>query len=220
MNNFFIIVAGGSGSRMGASVPKQFLELKGKPILLHTLEKFYSFDQNAEIIIALPFSEFEYWKSLCEKHSVKIPHLLSEGGKNRFESVKKALNKLSGHGIVCIHDGVRPLVSHTVIERCIDSAKKNGCAIPIRSVEESIREIIDNGSRIANRDNFKIVQTPQCFKSDIILKAYQQNYSTNFTDDASVVESYGHKISLVNGNKENIKITTPEDLVIADSYLK
>ncbi len=198
---------------MGTSTPKQFLKLNEKPILIHTVERLFDFDNNANFIIALPFSEFDYWRQLCKHHNLKIPHQLSKGGNNRFESVKNALSKVSEKSIVCVHDGVRPLVKKDVIHKCINTAKKTGCAIPVVPIEESIREVTAQSSRVVDRNKYKRVQTPQCFASDLILKAYQQDYKSIFTDDASVVEAMGVNVSLVDGNKENIKITTPEDLM-------
>lgn len=220
MKHYFIIVAGGSGSRMGASIPKQFLELNKKPILIHTLERVFACDNNAHIILALPTSEFDNWKHMCQKHQIDIPHELSEGGNNRFESVKNALKKVNEKSIVCIHDGVRPLIKKEIINRCIETAKKRGSAIPVVPIEESIREVMNIKNRAVNRDNYKIVQTPQCFDSELILKAYQQAYKPSFTDDASVLEAIGKDVFLVEGNKENIKITTPKDLILAESLIK
>ena len=216
MKKYIIIVAGGSGSRMGSATPKQFLELLGLPILMHTLKKFQQSIADGEIILALPEKEQSTWQSLCEKYHFDVPHQIVNGGESRFHSVQNALQKVKEKSIVAIHDGVRPLVSETVINICIQSAEKFGAAIPTLPMQDSIRKISDNGSQIADRNQFVLVQTPQCFQSDIILKAYQQDYQNSFTDDASVVEQLGHTIYLVEGNKENIKITTPEDLKMAE----
>ena len=216
MKKYIIIVAGGSGSRMGLVTPKQFLELLGLPILMHTLKKFQQSIDDGEIILALPEKEQNTWQALCEKHHFDVPHQIVNGGDSRFHSVQNALQKVNEKSIVAIHDGVRPLVSETVIKNCIKSAEKIGTAIPTLPIHDSIRKISDNGSEIADRSQFVLVQTPQCFQSDIILKAYQQTYQNSFTDDASVVEQLGHNIYLVEGNKENIKITTPEDLKMAE----
>lgn len=216
MKKYIIIVAGGSGSRMGSVTPKQFLELLGLPILMHTLKKFQQSINDGEIILALPEKEQNTWQALCEKHHFDVPHQIVNGGESRFYSVQNALQKVNEKSIVAIHDGVRPLVSETVINNCIHSAEKIGAAIPILPIQDSIRKISDNGSEIADRSQFVLVQTPQCFQSDIILKAYQQTYQNSFTDDASVVEQLGYNIYLVEGNKENIKITTSEDLKMAE----
>ena len=219
MKKYIIIVAGGSGSRMGSATPKQFLELLGLPILMHTLKKFQQSIADGEIILALPEKEQSTWQSLCEKYHFDVPHQIVNGGESRFHSVQNALQKVKEKSIVAIHDGVRPLVSETVINNCIQSAEKFGAAIPTLPMQDSIRKISDNGSQIADRSQFVLVQTPQCFQSEVILKAYQQEYQNSFTDDASVVEKLGHKIYLVKGNKENIKITTPEDLKMAEALV-
>ncbi len=215
MKKYIIIVAGGSGSRMGSATPKQFLELLGLPILMHTLKKFQQTVVGGEIILALREKEQSTWQSLCQKHQFDVPHQIVNGGESRFHSVQNALQKVKEKSIVSIHDGVRPLVSETVINNCIQSAEKFGAAIPTLPLQDSIRKISDNGSKIADRGQFVLVQTPQCFQSEVILKAYQQEYQNSFTDDASVVEQFGHNIYLLEGNKENIKITTAEDLKIA-----
>lgn len=220
MKQYIIIVAGGSGSRMGSSIPKQFLELNSKPILIHTIERLNRFIPNAEFIVALPESQFEYWKKLCKKYHLSIPHKLSKGGETRFESVKNALTFVKEESIVAIHDGVRPLVSEAVVKRCMSTAESEGSAIPTLNLIESLRQLNGDTSSVVNRSNYKIVQTPQCFQSDTILKAYELEYNESFTDDASVVEALGESVVLVDGNKENIKITTPEDLKIAEMYLK
>ena len=219
MKKYIIIVAGGSGSRMGSATPKQFLELLGLPILMHTLKKFQQSISDREIILALPEKEQSTWQSLCEKYHFDVPHQIVNGGESRFHSVQNALQKVKEKSIVAIHDGVRPLVSETVINNCVQSAEKFGAAIPTLPMEDSIRKISDNGSQIADRSQFVLVQTPQCFQSEVILTAYQQEYQNSFTDDASVVEQLGHKIYLVEGNKENIKITTPEDLKMAEALV-
>ena len=216
---YIIIVAGGSGSRMGSIIPKQFLKLLGLPILMHTLKKFQQTVVGGEIILVLPEKEQSTWQSLCEKHQFDIPHQIVNGGETRFHSVQNALQKLNKKSIVAIHDGVRPLVSETVINNCIQSAEKFGAAIPALPMQDSLRKISENGSQIAERNQFVLVQTPQCFQSEVILKAYQQEYHKSFTDDASVVEQLGHNIYLVEGNKENIKITTPEDLKMAEALI-
>ena len=216
MKKYIIIVAGGSGSRMGSVTPKQFLELVGLPILMHTLKKFQRSIVGGEIILVLPEKEQNTWQALCEKHHFDVPHQIVNGGESRFHSVQNALQKVNKKSIVAIHDGVRPLVSETVISNCMKSAEKIGAAIPTLPIHDSIRKISDNVSQTTDRKKFVLVQTPQCFQSEVILKAYQQEYQNSFTDDASVVEQLGHNIYLEEGNKENIKITTPEDLKIAE----
>jgi len=211
-----IIVAGGKGERMQTDIPKQFIEIKGKPILMYTLEVFHQYEASIQLILVLPTIQINTWKELCIKHSFMIPHLIIQGGQTRFNSVKKGLGAVQGHALVAIHDGVRPFVSLDTIKRCFDSAEKSGTAIPVVDMEESIRHIIGNESHSVDRSAYKLVQTPQVFDSIILKKAYDQNFSNLFTDDASVVEAAGSKIHLVEGNRENIKITTGFDLELAE----
>ena len=220
MKQYTIIVAGGNGSRMRCSMPKQFLEINNKPILLHTVQKMHQSLDDSEIILVLPKAEFKNWKNICQKHKFNISHKLVEGGNTRFESVKNGLKKIKESSVIAIHDGVRPLVNKNVVKQCMLIAKDKGSAVPVIKVDDSLRKKTLNGSISVNRNEFLIVQTPQCFKSEIILKAYQQNFNNKFTDDASVVEDLGLEIQLVKGNKENIKITTPEDLKKAKFYFE
>ena len=219
MKQYIIIVAGGSGSRMGSTIPKQFLDLNSKPILMHTIEKMHQSLDHSEIILALPKPEFDTWKKLCEEHQFKVNHQVVEGGNTRFESVSNALKKVNEQSVIAVHDGVRPLVKNSVVNECMQTAQEKGTAIPVIEIEESLRQKTDSGSVVVNRDEYLIVQTPQCFSSEVLLKAYQQDYSPTFTDDASVVEAMGIEIQLIQGNKENIKITTPEDLKKAQVYI-
>ena len=186
---------------------------------MHTVTKFQQSVAEGKIILALPKKEQNTWQSLCEKYHFDIPHQIVNGGESRFHSVQNALQKVKEKSIVAIHDGVRPLVSETVIKNCMESAERFGATIPTLPMQDSIRKISDNGNQLADRNQFVLVQTPQCFQSEVILKAYQQEYQISFTDDASVVEQLGHKIYLVEGNKENIKITTTEDLKIAEALV-
>jgi 2-C-methyl-D-erythritol 4-phosphate cytidylyltransferase len=220
MGTFSIILtAGGIGQRMGAEIPKQFLEIAGKPILLHTLERFYSFDPSAQIIITLPSDQEKFWQKIFEKHVCSIPHQVIIGGKERYHSIKNALQFCTGE-FVAIHDGVRPLVSKGTWERCTNAVDKYGQVIPAIPIRESIRQIFDDASRAVNRAEYCIVQTPQCFKKDVIQRAYENPYHSGITDDAGLVEELGMQIHLVEGNEENIKITTPYDLKIAAYLLK
>jgi 2-C-methyl-D-erythritol 4-phosphate cytidylyltransferase len=222
MPNYAIIVAGGKGERMGQQVPKQFLELAGKPILMHTIEKFYNTSPELNIILALPENQFDYWEELCYKYGfTKIPHQIVAGGKTRFDSVKNALKLVTESGIVAIHDGVRPLVSAQTITNCIVAAQINGNAIPVVDVVDSLRFVSkqENTNKAVTRSCYKSVQTPQCFKTEIIIKAYEQDFDESFTDDASVVEKLGYQINLVEGNIENIKITSPIDIALAEPLL-
>lgn len=216
MTKYAIIVAGGKGTRMKSGVPKQFLLLNGKPVLFHTLECFYHFDPLLKIILVLPRKHFSYWKKLCARYKFSLPHAMVAGGSERFFSVKNGLGLVKEKGIVAVHDGVRPLANKVTLKKCFDAAAKKGNAIPVIPITESLRQKKKKGSVRVNRQEFFIVQTPQCFDSEILKKAYRQKYSAEFTDDASVVEKSGIKIVLTEGNPENIKITSPADLKIAE----
>lgn len=220
MQKSVIIVAGGSGKRMGTDVPKQFLLLKSKPVLMHTISCFYNYDNKMEIIVVLPKVHISVWQQLCVEHNFNVKHQIAEGGSERFYSVKNGLEKNIHNGIVAIHDGVRPLVSKETIARSYNKAAETGAAIPVMPVIESLRKIEGKNSIAVNRSEFVSVQTPQCFNIDLLKKAYQQEFTPSFTDDASVVEKFGHQVSLVEGNIENIKITSPQDLILAEYLLK
>lgn len=214
-----IIVAGGSGKRMGKSLPKQFLEIRSKPVLMHTIEAFYNYDENIQIILVLPESEIDTWKKLIQKHNFNIEHEITEGGNERFYSVKKGLNKISSEALIAIHDGVRPFVSNTTIENCFKTAEIKGNAIPAIGINDTVRMITKEGSKMVNREKLHLIQTPQIFSSKILRKAYLQEFKKSFTDDASVVEKTGVQINLVEGNVENIKITRPIDLLLAEAII-
>jgi 2-C-methyl-D-erythritol 4-phosphate cytidylyltransferase len=221
MNKYALIVAGGTGSRMNSEIPKQFIELNGTPVLMHTINAFHSYDKNIEIILILPEGLTNLWKMLCEKHHFNIIHKIAYGGDTRFQSVKNGLSLIDKEGIVFIHDGVRPLVSGAAIEHCYETALSKGNALPVVPITESLRDVsVDCKSISVERNSFYLVQTPQTFRVSLIQKAYQQNYSEKFTDDATVLESCGININLVEGNRENIKITFPEDLIIAEALIK
>lgn len=220
MKKFVIIVAGGSGSRMGTEIPKQFLELAGKPVLMHTIQIFCDYDPDCELILVLPEKQWEFWNGLCLKHSFSIVHQVVTGGETRFDSVRNGLKLIKDEGIVFIHDGVRPLVSSETLQRCFEMALKNGNAIPVLPVTESLRKLEGEHTISVDRSLYFNVQTPQTFRSEQILEAFRQNYDIAFTDDASVVEKAGYSIALVKGNPENIKITAPTDLIIAEAFLK
>ena len=212
MKQTVIIVAGGKGLRMGGGLPKQFMPLHGKPVLMHTAEVFYQWNSHAALILVIPEEHADYWKMLCKELNFTIPHRLVMGGETRFHSVRNALQMVDPAGLIAIHDGVRPYVSADVITECFRIAEKFGAAIPVIPIFESVREITDSGSHPFDRNKLCIVQTPQVFRADILIKAYKQPYNDRFTDDASVVEASGYNINLVDGNPENIKITTPVDL--------
>ena len=212
-----IIAGGGTGNRMGSDIPKQFLLLKNKPVLMHTIQRFFDYDNNIEIIVALPASQIDYWKDLCKKYDFKISHIILKGGNTRFQSIKNCLFVLKTEGLTAVHDAVRPFVSFETIKNCFEIAAEKDAAIPVLEPVESLRVISCDNSSTCNRELYRLVQTPQVFKTSILKKAYEQEYSENFTDDASVVEKSGVKIHLVNGNRENIKITSPMDLVIGEA---
>lgn len=220
MNKYVIIVAGGSGKRMNSVTPKQFLLLNGRPVLMYTIDRFYTYDPNINIILVLPSDYIEEWEKLCKQSEFLINHKIVTGGTERFYSVLNALMEIHDDGLIAIHDGVRPLVSIETISRCFDSADKYGNGIPCIDITESVRYIEDSGSVSVDRSRHKLIQTPQVFFSEIIKIAYKQCFVSEFTDDASVVEKMGIKINLVEGNKENIKITTSHDLQIAEALLK
>ncbi|HDR52627.1 MAG TPA: 2-C-methyl-D-erythritol 4-phosphate cytidylyltransferase [Mariniphaga anaerophila] len=219
MKKIALIVAGGSGSRMQASLPKQFLELNGKPILMHTFQAIIKADPNFEFFLVLPEKEISTWESLCKNYQFSIKHTVVKGGKTRFHSVKNGLEKISGEGIVFIHDGVRPLVSAKTIENCFQTALAHGNALPVILPSESVRRASGEKNEAVDRTQYYLVQTPQTFKLQLIKKAYEQKYSEAFTDDASVLENTGASIYLVEGNRENIKITWPADLTMAAALL-
>ncbi len=217
---FALIVAGGSGSRMKNNTPKQFLKLAGKPVLMHTFDVFSRFDPTIEFVLVLPLSEQERWKQLCKEFDFSITHQIANGGKTRFDSVKNGLEKISDDTVVFIHDGVRPLVSEQTLQNCLDVTIKQGNALPVVPVSESVRYVDENGNRTLDRSKYYLVQTPQTFLSEKIKAAYLQPYSELFTDDASVLENTGEKINTVPGNRENIKITFSEDLLIAEQIIR
>jgi 2-C-methyl-D-erythritol 4-phosphate cytidylyltransferase len=219
MELYVVIVAGGSGKRMGAEIPKQFLELSGRPVLMHTIERFKSFNEAIEIITVLPENQLRHWCELQLKYSFTIPQTLVKGGAHRFFSVRNGLKFVNVPGLVAIHDGVRPFVSIDTIKRCFDEAEKSGNAVPTISPTESLRILTDSGSVPVNRMHVKQIQTPQVFNAELIKSAYLQEYKPEFTDDATVLESRGVKINLIEGNRENIKITNPEDLLISKALL-
>lgn len=220
MGKFVIIVAGGSGSRMKTKVPKQFLELDGRPVLMHTIEQFFNFDPSIGIVLVLPQDQVETWETLCVHHTFQISCKIAIGGSSRFESVKSGLSQIEADkGTVAIHDGVRPFVSFETLTRCFDMAEEKGNAVPIVPLVESIRTITDEGSMAADRNRYVLVQTPQVFDLEEIRNAYSCRYNPIFTDDASVLEYAGKSINLVAGNRENIKITEPIDFEIAKSII-
>ena len=216
MKKHIIIVAGGKGLRMGGDIPKQFLPVCGKPVLMRTLEAFHAYDSSIHIILVLPVSQQAYWQELCQEYQFTLAHDIANGGDTRFHSVKNGLALVEGEGLVGVHDGVRPFVSQEVITRCYEEASLKKAVIPVIGVVETVRHLTDEGSETVPRDQYKLVQTPQVFDVALLHRAYQQEFTDMFTDDASVVEALGEKICLVEGNRENIKLTTPFDLKLAE----
>ncbi len=217
---YAIIVAGGSGSRMQQQLPKQFIEVAAKPILMHTIERFYTYNSSLRIIVVLPQEQLTAWRELCRKHTFKVFHMTVTGGATRFQSVRNGLGAVMGDGLIAVHDGVRPFVDVEIIREAFKAAEQHGSAVVAVSPKDSIRELSEEGSHAVQRDKYKLVQTPQCFKADILRKAYEQPEQEYFTDDASVVESIGESIKLIEGSYRNIKITTPEDLILAEAFVK
>ncbi|MDX5438020.1 MAG: 2-C-methyl-D-erythritol 4-phosphate cytidylyltransferase [Pontibacter sp.] len=218
MPEYAIIVAGGSGSRMQSDLPKQFIEVAGKPILMHTIERFYKYNPSIRLIVVLPQEQLVAWRELCRKHEFKLFHMTVAGGASRFQSVKNGLSAVMGEGLVAVHDGVRPFIKEQIIKAAYAVAAQGSGAVVAVSPKDSIRELTDEGSRAVPRTKYKLVQTPQVFPASILRKAYEQPEQEYFTDDASVVESIGESIVLVEGSYRNIKITTPEDLILAEAF--
>lgn len=218
MTHTVLIVAGGKGLRMGSDLPKQFLPIGGKPVLMHTIEAFHHFDRTMKIILVLPQEQQTYWQELCAKHSFVIEHTVVDGGETRFHSVKNGLACVNS-GLVGVHDGVRPFVSPEVIKRCYELAAIKKAVIPVIDVVETVRHITETGSETVSRNDYKLVQTPQVFDAELLKQAYAQEYTPFFTDDASVVEAMGVSVCLAEGNRENIKITNPFDLKISSALV-
>lgn len=209
-----IITAGGIGKRLGSEIPKQFLMLKDKSVLMHTIEAFHQYDPQAELLLTLPADWLDYWRDLCKKFDFTIAHRVITGGAERFHSIKNALEYASGE-LIAVHDGVRPLIDSLTIDRVVQSAKKNRAAIPVIAVKESLRNVIKGQSRAVTRSEYVSVQTPQIFEAKLLKKAYELVYHQGITDDASLVELLGVEIMLVDGNERNFKITSLEDLILA-----
>jgi 2-C-methyl-D-erythritol 4-phosphate cytidylyltransferase len=216
--DYVIIVAGGKGLRMGSDIPKQFLPIGGRPVLMRTLERFRAYSADLQIILVLPEAQQDYWRQLCEEYHFDVEYQLANGGQTRFHSVQNGLALVpdDAEGVVGVHDGVRPFPSIEVIKNCYETARTAKAVIPVIPVVETVRHLEKEGSVTVPRDEYKLVQTPQTFDIQLLKAANRQPYNDGFTDDASVVESYGHEITLVEGNRENIKITTPYDLKIAE----
>ena len=221
MKKYIIIVAGGKGLRMGGDIPKQFLPIKGKPVLMRTMEAFHAYDAQIELILVLPVDHQPYWKSLCEEYHFTLSHRIANGGETRFHSVKNGLALVDDmQGVVGVHDGVRPFVAQSVIKTCYTEAASGKAVVPVIDVVETVRHLVqDGGSETVPRSDYKLVQTPQVFPVELLKRAYEQEYIPHFTDDASVVEMLGYQVTLVAGNRENIKLTTPFDLKVAEALI-
>jgi 2-C-methyl-D-erythritol 4-phosphate cytidylyltransferase len=217
---YAIIVAGGSGSRMQHDTPKQFIPVAGKPILMHPIEQFYKYSSAIRLIVVLPKEQLATWRELCKEYDFTVFHMTVPGGASRFASVKNGLDAVMGNGLVAVHDGVRPFVETETIKAAFNAAANYGSGVVAVSPKDSIRELTPEGSIAVPRANYKLVQTPQIFTSEVLKKAYEQPEQVYFTDDASVVESIGESITLVEGSYRNIKITTPEDLILAEAFAK
>ena len=220
--DYVIIVAGGKGLRMGSDIPKQFLPIGGKPVLMRTLERFREYSPTLQIILVLPKAQQDYWKELCQKHNFTVAYQLADGGETRFHSVQHGLALVpeDAEGVVGVHDGVRPFPSIDVIRNCYETARTAKAVIPVIPVVETLRHIQSESSVTVPRSDYRLVQTPQCFDTQLLKAANRQPYNDGFTDDASVVEAFGFDVTLVEGNRENIKITTPFDMTIAESLVK
>ena len=216
--DYIIIVAGGKGLRMGSDIPKQFLPIGGKPVLMRTLERFREYSKDIQIILVLPEAQQDYWHELCQEYHFDVEYTLANGGQTRFHSVQNGLAKVPDDaiGVVGVHDGVRPFPSIEVIRNCYTTAREKKAVIPVIPVVETVRHLEGEQSKTVPRDAYRLVQTPQTFDIQLLKAANRQPYNDGFTDDASVVEAFGYNITLVEGNRENIKITTPYDLKIAE----
>ena len=217
---YAIIVAGGKGVRMGTALPKQFLPLLDKPLLSHTIAAFLDAFPDIHIVLVLPHEQLSYAQMVLQAFPERIDLTIMAGGITRYHSVQNGLKAVAENSIVFVHDGVRPLVTTDLIKRCFEQATEKGSAIPAIVVADSMRIIEDDDSRPIDREYMRIIQTPQTFRSDIILPAFEQVYQPSFTDEATVVESYGEQVFLVEGERSNLKVTTPEDMIIAEALLK
>ncbi|MBO7539163.1 MAG: 2-C-methyl-D-erythritol 4-phosphate cytidylyltransferase [Prevotella sp.] len=227
--DYIIIVAGGKGLRMGSDIPKQFLPIGGKPVLVRTIERFREYSDELQIILVLPEAQQDYWRQLCKQYHFQVQYQLANGGETRFHSVQNGLALIpdDAQGVVGVHDGVRPFPSINVISDCYETARTAKAVIPVIPVVETVRKLdltkcqtlCEVESITVPRGDYRLVQTPQTFDIQLLKAANRQSYNDGFTDDASVVESYGHAITLVEGNRENIKITTPYDMLVAEALI-
>lgn len=221
--DYIIIVAGGKGLRMGGDIPKQFMKIGGEPVLMHTLRRFREYSEKLNIILVLPHDQQGYWQQLCQQHHFDVEHQVVDGGETRFDSSKNGLSAIpdDAEGVVGIHDGVRPFVSVEVIDRCFETARDEYACIPVLPMTDTLRYIDPHsGGKNVMRSDYRIVQTPQAFDIALLKQAFNRPYQESFTDDASVVEALGCQVQMVEGNRENIKITTPFDLAVAETLMK
>lgn len=220
MKKYVLILAGGIGKRMNSDIPKQFIPIVGKPVLMHTIAKFREYDPEMQIIVIIPKVHIPLWLDLCQEFSFKIEHEIVEGGKERFYSVRNGLDAISDSGLILIHDGVRPLVSLETIDRVVNTSLEKGNAIPCMEINQSVRKVSAGKNRMINRAGLRVIQTPQGFHSKLIKEAYSKRYRKSFTDDASVLEASGHEINLVKGNNKNLKITNSIDIHMIDCLMR
>ncbi len=221
MKKYAIIVAGGKGLRMGGELPKQFIPVEGRPVLMRTLDTFHACDSGIQIILVLPRDHQPYWQELCREYDFRVPHRIADGGATRFHSVQNGLALVdAAEALVAVHDGVRPFVAHEVIEACYREAEAHGAVVPVIPVVETVRQLVEASSITVPRDAYRLVQTPQTFRASLLRRAYEQPFCEAFTDDASVVEALGEAVCLVEGNRENIKLTTPYDLIVAKALVE
>ena len=222
MERYAILVAGGKGLRMGGDIPKQFLPVGGKPVLMRTVEVFRQAYPDIHIVLVLPVSQQDYWRQLCQEYRFDVPVQVADGGETRFHSVSNGLKLIpdDADGVVSVHDGVRPFVAAETVRRCYEEAVEKGAVVPVIPIVETVRKLCKDGASVTvPRDEYKLVQTPQTFRISLLKEAYRQPYSSFFTDDASVVEALGKPVHLVEGNRENIKITTPADIRFVNGLL-
>lgn len=219
--DYIIIVAGGKGLRMGGDIPKQFMPVGGNPVLMRTIERFREYSDSLGIILVLPKAQQDYWRELCSKYAFSVDYQIANGGETRFHSVQNGLALIpdDAEGVVGVHDGVRPFVSIDTISRCYETARKAKAVIPVTPVVETLRYVGDGNDRNVLRSDYRLVQTPQTFDIQLLKEANRQEYKEVFTDDASVVEGIGQKVTMVEGNRENIKLTTPFDMKMAEMLI-
>ena len=221
MKKYAIIVAGGKGLRMGGELPKQFIPVEGRPVLMRTLDRFHACDSGIRIILVLPSDHQPYWQELCREYDFRVPHRIADGGATRFHSVQNGLALVDEpDALVAVHDGVRPFVASEVIEACYREAEAHEAVVPVIPVVETVRQLVEASSITVPRDAYRLVQTPQTFRASLLRRAYEQPFCEAFTDDASVVEALGEAVCLVEGNRENIKLTTPYDLIVAKALVE